>query len=43
MRPVAKRDNLYMLLLFALNLWLFRLKYKFKLRKRTLENVDKFF
>ena len=27
MRPVAKSDNLYTLSLFALKLWLFRLKY----------------
>ena len=43
MRPVAKRDNLYMLALFALKLCLFRLKYILKLRKHTFENIDKFF
>ena len=43
MRPVAKRDNLYTLSLFALKLWLFRLKYMLKLRKHTFKNVDKFF
>ena len=43
MRPVAKRDNLYTLSLFALKLWLFRLKYILKLRKHTFKNVDKFF
>ena len=42
MRPVAKRDNLYTLSLFALKLWLFRLKYILKLRKHTFKNVDKF-
>ena len=41
--PVEKRDNLYMLSLFALKLWLFRLKYILKLRKHTLKNLDKFF
>ena len=43
MRPVAKRDNLYTLTLFALKLCLFRLKYILKLRKHTFKNVDKFF
>ena len=43
MRPVAKRDNLYTLLLFVLKLWLFRLKYTLKLRKHTFKNIDKFF
>ena len=43
MRPVAKRDNLYTLSLFALKLWLFRLKYTLKLRKHTFKNVDRFF
>ena len=42
-RPVTKRDNLYTLSLFALKLWLFRLKYILKLRKHTFKNVDKFF
>ena len=43
MQPVAKRDNLYMLSLFTLKLWLFRLKYILKLRKHIFKNVDKFF
>ena len=43
MWPVAKRDNLYTLSLFALKLCLFRLKYILKLRKRTFKNIDKFF
>ena len=43
MRPVAKRDNLYTLSLFALKLCLFRLKYTLKLRKHTFKNIDKFF
>ena len=43
MRPVAKRDNLYTLSLFALKLGLFRLKYMLKLRKHTFKNVDNFF
>ena len=43
MRPVAKRDNLYTLSLFALKLCLFRLKYILKLRKHTFKNIDKFF
>ena len=43
MRLVAKRDNLYTLSLFALKLWLFRLKYVLKLRKHTFKNVDKLF
>ena len=42
MRPVAKRDNLYTLSLFALKLWLFRLKYVLKLRKHTFKDVEKF-
>ena len=41
MRHVLKRDNLYTL--FALDLWLFILKYILKLRKHTLDNVDKLF
>ena len=43
MRPVAKRDNLYTLSLFALKLCLFRLKYILKLRKHTFKNIDKIF
>ena len=43
MRPVAKRDNLYTLSLFALKLWLFRLKFMLELRERAFKNVDKFF
>ena len=38
MRPVAKRDNLYTLSLFALKLWLLRLKYNFILS--SLKNDD---
>ena len=43
MRPVAKRDYLYTLSLFALKLCLLRLKYILKLRKHTFKNIDKFF
>ena len=34
MRPVVKRDNLYMLSLFASKLSLFRLKYYWKYEKK---------
>ena len=37
MQAVAKRDNLYTLLLFALKLWLFRL------RNDSFKNIDNFF
>ena len=40
MRPVAKRDNLYTLSLFALKLWLFRLKYILKFRKHTFTETS---
>ena len=43
MRPVAKRDNLYTLSLFALKLCFFRLKYILKLGKHIFKNIDKFF
>ena len=41
--PVAKRNNLYTLSLYALKLWLLRLRYILKLRKHTFKNLDKFF
>ena len=42
MRPVAKRDSLYTLSLFALKFWLFRLKYILKLRKHTFKTSTNF-
>ena len=43
MQPVAERDNLYTLSLFALKLCLFRLMCILKLRKHAFKNIDKFF
>ena len=43
MRPVAKRDNLYTLSLFALKFCLFGLKHILKLKKHTFKSIDKFF
>ena len=42
MWPFVKRDNLFKLSLFALKLWLFRVKYILKLGKHAFKNVDKF-
>ena len=43
MRPVANREHLFTLSLFALKLCLFGWKCILKLRKHTFKNVDKFF